>query len=97
MESVSHVSGQPDSPLHAGKNVQGSDESFQDTLSNFLGEVNGLVQDANATVEGMASGEVTDLHQVMIAVEKASIGLEFVVEIRNKLLEAYREFMRMQV
>jgi len=97
MESVSHVSGRADSPLHAGKNVQGSDESFQDTLSHFLGEVNGLVQDANATVEGMASGEVTNLHQVMIAVEKASVGLEFVVEIRNKLLEAYREFMRMQV
>ena len=45
----------------------------------------------------MLSGENVPLHQVMIATEEASVSFQLMVEVRNKLLEAYQELMRMQV
>lgn len=45
----------------------------------------------------MANGENVDLHQVMITAQKASITLQAALEIRNKVVEAYQETMRMQV
>ncbi len=44
-----------------------------------------------------ASGDLNDLHQLTIASEKAAIGLELTVQVRNKVIEAYQEIMRMQV
>jgi flagellar hook-basal body complex protein FliE len=48
-------------------------------------------------VERMVGGEAVDLHEVMIAVEKARTSFDLLMEIRNKTIEAYREIMRMQV
>ena len=45
----------------------------------------------------MVSGEATDLHEVMIAVEKARTSFDLLMEIRNKTIDVYREIMRMQV
>ncbi|WP_332308704.1 flagellar hook-basal body complex protein FliE [Halobacillus mangrovi] len=45
----------------------------------------------------MARGEVDDLHNVMIASQKASITMQTTVEVQNKVIEAYKEMMRMQV
>jgi flagellar hook-basal body complex protein FliE len=77
--------------------IQNKGRNFQDTLKDYLNDVNNLIKDANVSVDKMARGEVKDIHEVMVAVEKASVGLEMVVEIRNKLLESYREIMRMQI
>lgn len=71
--------------------------SFKDLLGRFVGEVNRLQNDADRASQQLVAGETTDLHQVMIAVEKASLSLELTIEIRNKFIEAYRELMRMQV
>lgn len=43
------------------------------------------------------SGNLSDVHQLMIASEKASLGLELTVQIRNKMIEAYQEIMKMQI
>jgi len=72
-----------------------STASFKDTLSQFLEEVNDLQVDAKESVERALNGEITDIHEVMVAAEKASIGLELTLAVRNKLLDAYREIMRM--
>jgi len=45
----------------------------------------------------MVGGEAVDLHEVMVAVEKAKTSFDLLMEIRNKALDAYREIMRMQV
>ncbi|MCK5145299.1 flagellar hook-basal body complex protein FliE [bacterium] len=74
-----------------------SKPGFGETLGNMLEDVNQTIIEAGKGAEKMASGEVTDLHQVMIAAEKASVGLEMVIEIRNKLLESYKEIMRTQM
>jgi len=74
-----------------------ADGSFGSTLNGFLKDVNGLINEAGQTVQKMATGEVTDIHEVIIAAEKASVGLEMVIEVRNKLMESYKEIMRMQI
>lgn len=52
---------------------------------------------ADQAVWRLAAGQADNLHEVMIAVERASIALELTIAIRNKLVEAYQEIMRMQV
>ncbi len=80
-----------------GSRSGGEAVSFKDTLKEALQEINQLQQEAGETTERFIKGEITDLHQVMIAVEKARVGLELMLEIRNKMVEAYREIMRMQM
>lgn len=74
-----------------------SRESFENTLKRFVRDVNSLQNQASEATEKLAIGEITDVHQVMIAVEEASIAMEFMLEIRNKIVEAYQEVMRMPV
>jgi flagellar hook-basal body complex protein FliE len=45
----------------------------------------------------MVAGEITDVHQVMVAVEEANTAFSLMMELRNKMLDAYQEVMRMQV
>ncbi len=75
----------------------GSDESFANVLDKFVTDVNSLQNKASESIEKLATGEISDVHQVMIAVEEAGTAMEFMLEIRNKVVEAYQEIMRMQV
>lgn len=70
--------------------------SFQDTLKEVINEVNDQQHNAKETIEKFLKGEITDVHEVMIAGEKAGISLELTLAVRNKLLDAYRQIMRMQ-
>jgi flagellar hook-basal body complex protein FliE len=72
-------------------------ESFSDTLKKFVNDVNSLQNQASESIEKLSTGEIKDVHQVMIAVEEAGTAMEFMVEIRNKIVEAYQEIMRMPV
>ena len=71
-----------------------SGPTFKDTLAGFINEANDLSIKADRDIQRMIAGEEIDVHEVMTAVEKASISFEMVMEIRNKLLEAYREVMK---
>lgn len=73
----------------------GSD-SFADTLKNALGEVSQLQENAQDAIGAFLRGEPVELHQVMTAAEEAGIALDMLIEIRNKLTEAYRTVMQMQ-
>jgi len=73
----------------------GDGESFADLFRNIIESVNGLQMDAGRAQELMAAGEAADLHQVMIAVEEAGLSMDLLLEIRNRLVEAYQTFMRM--
>jgi flagellar hook-basal body complex protein FliE len=68
--------------------------TFKDTLANYINEANDLSIKADRDIQRMIAGEEVDVHEVMTAVEKASISFEMVMEIRNKMLEAYREVMK---
>jgi len=66
-------------------------------FSELVSKVNDIQVQSNKSVQDLASGENKNLHEVMIAVEKASISFQFMSQVRNKALEAYQEVMRMQI
>lgn len=68
---------------------------FSQTFKQFLSDVNTLQFRAANETESLIAGRTTDLHQVMIAVEKATTGLAMAIELRNRAIESYREIMRM--
>ena len=85
----------------AGLNPQVAPEkgvgNFVGMLQNALGQLNDLAQNADAVATQAASGEDVDLHQVMMAMQSATLGFDLGLQVRNKLVEAYQEIIRMQV
>ncbi|GIV53635.1 MAG: hypothetical protein KatS3mg039_0153 [Candidatus Kapaibacterium sp.] len=71
--------------------------TFDDTLRQFVESVNQLQQESGAMSERFIKGEAVDLHDVMIAAEKAKTSFQLLMEMRNKALDLYREAMRIQV
>jgi len=71
--------------------------SFKDTLNGFLGEVNHLQKQADVAVKKLAAGEITDVNQVMTASEEAKVAFNMMMEIRNKVMDAYQEVMRIRL
>ncbi|WP_449540004.1 flagellar hook-basal body complex protein FliE [Ferdinandcohnia sp. Marseille-Q9671] len=72
-------------------------KEFSSFLKDALHNVNEAQQTSDKMTEKLVKGENVDLHQVMIASEKASVSLQATLQIRNKVIEAYQEIMRMQV
>jgi flagellar hook-basal body complex protein FliE len=85
----------PQTKIHSKR--QNKEGSFASFLKEKLEETNKLVKEADLLTEKVLSGEDVELHQVMIATEKAEIALQLTLQIRNKLLEAYQELSRMQI
>ena len=71
--------------------------SFGQMLKGSLERVSQLQKEADASVTDLATGKQTDIHQTMIAVEKADVSFELLMQIRNKLISAYESIMRMPV
>ncbi|MDD0852645.1 flagellar hook-basal body complex protein FliE [Halobacteriovorax sp. GB3] len=79
--------------LQVGKTSQ----SFSDMLNASIKDVNKLQKDADVAVQKLASGQSKNLHETMLAVEKAEIAFKTMNQIRMKVIDAYKEVMRMQV
>ncbi len=79
------------------RNPEESDPSFADALRGVLGQVNRLQVEADAATEQLMSGNIENLHQVMIKAEEAQLSLQFTVQVVNKVLQAYQEIARMQI
>ena len=71
--------------------------SFLDQLRSALAGVNDLQLKSEQASAALAAGQITDLHQVTLLTEQASLALQFTIQVRNKLLEAYQEISRMPV
>lgn len=74
-----------------------SDTSFSAFLQKSVSDVNHLLNAADQKQTEVAVGKVENLHEAMIAVEKADTAMKFLVQVRNKAIDAYHEIMRMQV
>ena len=72
-------------------------KSFGEFLSDSLKEVNTLKRQSEIANMKLAAGQVEDISEVVVASEKASIALQLTMQVRNKMVEAYQEVMRMQV
>lgn len=72
-------------------------QSFGDFLKSAIESVNQDQKASDVLTEKLIRGEDVELHDIMIASQKASITLNTTLEIRNKVVEAYQEIMRMPV
>jgi len=72
-------------------------KSFSQFLAESLEEVNKLQIDSQKASQNLAAGKVNDVSEVVIAAEKATIALQLTMQVRNKIVDAYQEIMRMQV
>jgi len=73
----------------------GVDGEFADTLKDALQSVDQLQKESEAAQTAYANNEDVSLHDVLIKIEEAEIAFKTMMEVRNKLVEAYREIMRM--
>lgn len=71
--------------------------SFGEALESALRTVDGGLQQGDAQAAAYVSGENVDLHNVLLDLERADLNFRTMVQVRNKLLEAYKEIMRMPV
>lgn len=72
-------------------------ESFSDTLKKAVTEVNELQKTSDKAMQNLATGRTDNVPEVMIAAERADIALKLMVQVRNKIIDAYQEVMKMQV
>jgi flagellar hook-basal body complex protein FliE len=85
-------------PLSETKPAQDSVKGdFGSHLNKALGEVNELQQKADQAIQQLVGEGKGDLQDTMVALEKADVSFRLMMQIRNKVLEAYQEIMRMQV
>jgi flagellar hook-basal body complex protein FliE len=70
---------------------------FGNLLQDMVGKVSELQNNADQSIQSLATGQGKGLHEVMLAVEKASISFQMLTQVRNKAVEAYQEIMRMPV
>lgn len=79
----------------AGSPISG--DSFKEVLAKSLEEVNQLQNTADQKIQKWATGEIPNVDEVMVAVAEANMAFELTMEVRNRIIEAYQEIMRMQV
>jgi len=77
--------------------VHDTPKTFSQMLNESMSEVNQLQKDANTAIEKLATGKNKDISETMLMVEKADIAFKAMNQIRTKVIEAYKEIMRMQV
>ncbi len=71
--------------------------SFGEILIDSIGQVNRLQMEADSNINDLATGKQPDIHRTMIAMEKASVSFELLMQIRNKVISAYDRIMRMPI
>ena len=91
----SHTSDSKSPNISGNSSVSG--ESFADSLKKAVNTVDSLQKDADVKMQELATGKSQNIHETMIAAEKADIALKLMVQVRNKIIDAYQEIMRMQV
>ncbi|HNZ18002.1 MAG TPA: flagellar hook-basal body complex protein FliE [Candidatus Hydrogenedentes bacterium] len=71
--------------------------SFKDVLAEAVGEVQRLQNEADMTIKQVVSGEIRDVTDAIVALEKADVAFQTMMTVRNKIVAAYEEIMRTQI
>ncbi len=70
--------------------------SFGDFLKEAVNQVNEVQSQSDAQIRNFMAGKSTDIHSIMLAVNKADVSFQMMLQVRNRLVQAYQEIMRMQ-
>ena len=84
-------------PVNGKQTSVDGEGSFGEALSGAMGKVSDLRNEADQAVRELTTGENTDIHQTMIAMEKADVSFKLMMQVRNKVVTAYQQVMRMPV
>ncbi|MCH7472807.1 flagellar hook-basal body complex protein FliE [bacterium] len=84
-------------PQAAQVELQSGSPAFLDILRGQLDQMVDLQNEAERLQQALAAGQVGDINEVILAVQKADLALTFAIQLRNKVVEAYQEITRMQV
>jgi flagellar hook-basal body complex protein FliE len=95
--TVGAVGATPFVPPAITKAAAGTTPTQPTAFAESLKKVSDLTGAADTAAEGVATGQLTDVHQFTAAAAKAQLGVELTVAVRNRAVEAYQEIMRMQV
>ena len=76
--------------------VSETGSGFGATLKDAIQQVNDLAASSDKKVQGLLQGDGGDIHNVMIAVEKADVAFQLMMQVRNKIVNAYQEVSRLQ-
>ena len=88
---------EPKGPDAVSPRKEAGGKSFKDVLLDQIKTVNELQKDADRAMESLATGETENISEVFVAVKKAQIAFNYMMQIHRKLVEAYEEIMRMRV
>lgn len=94
---ISGISSQVLQPTTPVGTAQSADNSFGAFLSQAVDQANNLSNQADVTASSYAAGGPVSVDQVMISEQKASLALDLVVQVRNRVVSAYQSIMNMQV
>lgn len=86
----------PESPIAVPNDVQ-APGGFADMLKQTIEDVNRDQSEADKAIRELIAGRTKNIHETMLAVERAEMSLKLMTQMRNKIVEAYKEVMRMQV
>jgi flagellar hook-basal body complex protein FliE len=95
--NIGGLSGAESKPALTPTGDKQLDGSFSDILKNAISSVNNVQLEAGQVREKVLRGEIKDIDETMIALQKANVSLQIMLEVRNKILEAYQEVMRTQM
>ena len=84
-------------PRHFDIDVGEIDNSFGDMLSNAIRSVDDSMKASEQGVQDFVSGQGENIHDVMISMQQAQLSFQMMVEVRNKLVDTYKELSRMQI
>jgi flagellar hook-basal body complex protein FliE len=87
----------PEIPKSQNLREAAKGESFGDVLREAISTTNDLQKQSNQEIQKLITGETQDLHATMIAVQKADLSFQMMMQVRNKLVNAYQEIMRTQI
>jgi len=82
--------------VSAGASTTADGKTFQDVLSDFVHQADHAQKQYDQAIDAVVKGDTDNLHRVMMAQNEAQVSLKMAVEVRNKLVEAYKEAMRTQ-
>ena len=74
-----------------------AEQGFGDLLSSLVDKVDGMQKGADAAVGDVVSGKVTDVHQVAVKMQEAGVAFDLMLGVRNRLMDAYNELIKMQL
>jgi flagellar hook-basal body complex protein FliE len=83
-------------PASLGSPASTSESGFRDVLHSAIDDIQQLEGQAETKVAGVIEGNGADVHSAMIAVEKADLSFQLMMQVRNKIVSAYEEISRMQ-